>query len=69
MVHPRNQRHVTGLRSDGVSPQILSMDKIVSEDALRRALGKIPEAERTEWMRPLIAARISFSTVRFDLFR
>ena len=39
MVHPRNQRHVTGLRSDGVSPQILSMDKIVSEDALRRALG------------------------------
>jgi hypothetical protein len=27
------------------------MSKIVSEDALRRALGKIPEAEGTEWMR------------------
>ena len=27
------------------------MSKIVSEDALRRALGKIPEGEGTEWMR------------------
>lgn len=43
--------HVTALRSDGVSPQILGMSKIVSEDALRRGLAKIPEAEGTEWMR------------------
>ncbi|MDA8151952.1 MAG: hypothetical protein M0003_04430, partial [Acidithiobacillus sp.] len=47
----RRYAHVTALRSDGVSPQILGMSKIVSEDALRRALGKIPEAEGTEWMR------------------
>jgi hypothetical protein len=47
----RRYAHVTALRSDGVSPQILGMRKIVSEDALRRALGKIPEAEGTEWMR------------------
>ena len=43
--------HVTALRSDGVSPQILGMRKIVSEDTLRRALGKIRESEGTEWMR------------------
>ncbi|WP_414039217.1 transposase [Acidithiobacillus sp. M4-SHS-6] len=47
----RRYAHVTGLRSDGVSPRILGMHKIVSEDALRRALGKIPEAEGTAWMR------------------
>ncbi|MDR7926788.1 hypothetical protein RIE95_07295 [Acidithiobacillus thiooxidans] len=47
----RRYAHVTALRSDGVSPNILGMRKIVSEDALRRALGKIPEADGTEWMR------------------
>ncbi|WP_169829319.1 hypothetical protein [Acidithiobacillus albertensis] len=47
----RRYAHVTALRSDGVSPNILGMGKIVSEDALRRALSKIPEAEGTEWMR------------------
>ncbi|MDD2748767.1 MAG: hypothetical protein PHR95_13070 [Acidithiobacillus sp.] len=47
----RRYVHVTALRSDGVSPNILGMRKIVSEDALRRALGKTPEAEGTEWMR------------------
>jgi len=30
--------HVTALRGDGVSPQVLGMRRIVSEDALRRAL-------------------------------
>ena len=29
--------HITALRGDGVSPQILGMSKIVSEDTLRRA--------------------------------
>ena len=33
--------HITGLRGDGVSPQILGMSKIVSEDALRRALARM----------------------------
>jgi hypothetical protein len=47
----RRYAHVTALRSVGVSPNILGMRKIVSEDALRRALGKIPETEGTEWMR------------------
>jgi len=47
----RRYAHVTALRNGGVSSQIMGMSKIVSEDALRRALGKIPEAEGTEWMR------------------
>jgi hypothetical protein len=29
------------LRSDAVSPQILGMNKIISEDALRRALARL----------------------------
>ena len=33
--------HITGLRGDALSPQILGMNKIISEDALRRALGAI----------------------------
>ena len=33
--------HITALRGDGVSPQILGMSKIVSEDTLRRALARM----------------------------
>jgi len=36
-VHKR-YAHVPALRGDGVSPQVLGMRRIVSEDALRRAL-------------------------------
>jgi hypothetical protein len=30
--------HITGLRGDALSPQILGMNSVVSEDSLRRAL-------------------------------
>ena len=43
--------HVTALRGDGVSPQVLGMSRIVSEDALRRALGRIDEVTGAAWMR------------------
>jgi Transposase DDE domain group 1 len=43
--------HVTALRGDGVSPQVLEMRRIVSEDALRRALGRIDEETGAAWMR------------------
>jgi hypothetical protein len=33
--------HITALRGDGVSPQILGMRKIVCEDTLRRALARM----------------------------
>ena len=33
--------HITALRGDGVCPELLGMTKIVSEDALRRALARM----------------------------
>jgi hypothetical protein len=47
----RRYAHVTALRGDGVSPQVLGMRRIVSEDALRRALCRIDEEAGTAWMR------------------
>lgn len=42
--------HVTTIRSDGVNPGLLGMNKIVSEDSLRRALLKIPEEAGAHWL-------------------
>lgn len=44
--------HITGLRGDAVAAQALGMNKVVSEDALRRAMQRIGEAASTAWMRP-----------------
>jgi len=35
----RRYAHVSGLRGDGVSPELLGMSKVVSEDSVRRAFG------------------------------
>ena len=37
--------HVTAMRCDGVNPGLLGMNKVISEDAMRRALSAISEAE------------------------
>lgn len=42
--------HVTGIRCDGVNPGLLGMSKVISEDALRNALKRIPQAEGTAWL-------------------
>lgn len=42
--------HVTAIRCDGVNPGLLGMKKVISEDALRRALAAIPEAEGVTWL-------------------
>jgi hypothetical protein len=42
--------HVTAIRCDGVNPGLLGMGKVISEDALRRALTAIPEAEGVAWL-------------------
>lgn len=42
--------HVTAIRCDGVNPGLLGMKKVISEDALRRALVAIPEAEGVVWL-------------------
>jgi hypothetical protein len=42
--------HVTAIRCDGVNPGLLGMKKVISEDALRRALAAIPEDEGVAWL-------------------
>ena len=43
--------HVTAIRSDGVNPGLLGLQKVVSEDALRRGLEKIEEEAGIIWLR------------------
>jgi hypothetical protein len=42
--------HISAIRCDGVNPELLGMEKIVSEDAARRALLHIGEQEGIEWL-------------------
>jgi len=42
--------HVTTLRADGVLPELLGIDRILSEDAVRRALAAIDEARGIAWL-------------------
>ena len=42
--------HVTTLRADGVLPELLGTTRILSEDAVRRALAAIGEADGTAWL-------------------
>lgn len=46
----RRYSHVTTIRCDGVNPGLLGMRKVISEDALRNALKRIPEAEGVAWL-------------------
>ena len=50
----RRYAHITALRGDAVAAQALGMNKVVSDDALRRALERIDEASSTAWMRPAV---------------
>ena len=42
--------HVTAMRCDGVNPGLLGMSKVISEDALRRGLSAICEAQGVGWL-------------------
>lgn len=44
--------HITGLRNDGVLPELLGMTKIVSEDAVRRGLKTMGAEEGKQWLQP-----------------
>ena len=50
----RRCAHITALRGDAVAAQALGMNKVISEDALRRALERIVEAASAAWMRPAL---------------
>ena len=43
--------HIAALRCDRVLPELLGMNKIVSEDAVRRAFAAIDEDEGAAWVR------------------
>lgn len=47
----RRYAHITALRGDAVAAQALGMNKVVSEDALRRAMQRIDEAQSQAWLR------------------
>ena len=44
--------HVTTLRADGVLPELLGIERILSEDAVRRGLAAIKEPGHAGGMRP-----------------
>ena len=46
----RRYSHVTAIRCAGINPGLLGMRKVISEDALRNGLKRIPEAEGTAWL-------------------
>ena len=46
----RRYAHITALRCDPVNPPLLGMRKVVSEDAVRRGLAKIDEANGLPWL-------------------
>ena len=42
--------HISSIRCDGVNPDLLGMEKVISEDSARRALSAIDEKEGIEWL-------------------
>jgi hypothetical protein len=42
--------HISALRGDNINPRLLGMDKVVSEDSVRRSFAKVEEAEGVEWL-------------------
>lgn len=46
----RRYAHLTALRFDGVNPQLLGMDKVCSEDSVRRAFQDTDDAACTDWL-------------------
>jgi hypothetical protein len=46
----RRYAHITGLRFDGVNPQLLGMSRVASEDSVRRAFSKAEETECAAWL-------------------
>ena len=43
--------HVSAIRCDGVNPALLGMERVVSEDSVRRALKALDEEAGTQWLK------------------
>jgi hypothetical protein len=50
--------HITGLRGDALSPQILGMNRLISEDSLRRALERMSAKQSQDWLAPQLLASV-----------
>ena len=50
--------HITGLRGDALSPQILGIEKIISEDALRCALARMSQEQSQAWLVPQLLGSV-----------
>jgi len=46
----RRYAHINGLRHDGVNPELLGMSKVLSEDAIRRAVAALATPSGFEWL-------------------
>lgn len=55
----RRYSHVTAIRCDGVNPGLLDMNKVISEDAMRGALKRIPGAEGVAWLDRHLSASVA----------
>ena len=65
----RRYAHVTGLRGDAVAPQILGMERIISDESLRRALAHLapsPQRGESEAERAARQAQLARSTAWMD---
>jgi hypothetical protein len=51
--------HINALRGDGINPRLLGMDGVVSEDAVRLAMARIPEAAGLDWISTQVLGSIS----------
>lgn len=65
----RRYAHITGLRGDGVAPEILGMSQIISDESLRRALKHLApcvDDARTDEDRAQREAQVARSTAWMD---
>lgn len=51
--------HINAIRGDGINPGLLGMKGVVSEDAVRLAMGRIQESAGLDWLSTQILASIS----------
>jgi len=51
--------HINGLRGDGINPGLLGMNGVVSEDAVRLAMARIPEVAGLDWISTQVLGSIS----------
>ena len=58
LVGHNRDAQITGLRNDAVGPQILGMNKIISEDALRRALARMSAEQSSAWLVPQLIGSV-----------